>query len=66
MEALAVLSCSIRSIFTACDCFWLFIFSIISFVLSLQMFILDHGWRCIPVSVKPDLEELVYFDTTEV
>ena len=43
MEALAVLSCSGRSIFTACDCFWRFIFSIISFVFSLQMFVSDHG-----------------------
>ena len=39
--------------------FWLFIFSIISFVFSLQKFISHHGWRCIPVSVKPDLGELI-------
>ena len=23
------------------------------------MFLSDHGWRCIPVSVKPDLGELI-------
>ena len=35
------------------------IFSAISFVFSLQMFVSGHGWRCIPVSVKPDLRELI-------
>ena len=35
------------------------IFSVISFVFSLQMFVSFHGWRCIPVSVKPDLGELI-------
>ena len=36
----------------------IFSFSI-SFVFSLQMFVSDHGWMCIPVSVKPDLGELI-------
>ena len=35
------------------------IFSVISFVFSLQMFVSDHGWRCIPISVKPDLGDLI-------
>ena len=26
---------------------------------SLQMFVSDHGWRCLPVSVKPDPGELI-------
>ena len=54
MEALAVLSCSGRSVTV-----FVVIFSVISFVFSLQMFVSDHGWRCIPVSVKPDLGELI-------
>ena len=54
--------CRVRAeyIFAACDCFqWQSIFSVISFVFSLQMFLSDHGWRCIPVNVKPDLGELI-------
>ena len=35
------------------------IFYAISYVFSLQMFVSDHGWRCIPVSVKPDLGEFI-------
>ena len=35
------------------------IFYIISSVFSLQMFVSDHGWRCILVSVKPDLGKLI-------
>ena len=35
------------------------IFSVISFVFSLQMFGSDRGWRRLPVSVKPDLGELI-------
>ena len=35
------------------------IFYIISFVFSLQMFVSGHGWRCILVSIKPDLGELI-------
>ena len=35
------------------------IFSVISFVFSLQMFGSDHCWRCSPVSLKPDLGELI-------
>ena len=35
------------------------IFSVISFVFSLKMFVSGHGWRCIPVSIKPDLGELI-------
>ena len=35
------------------------IFSVISFVFSLHMFVSVHGWRCIPVSVKPDLGKLI-------
>ena len=34
-------------------------FYIISFVFSLQMFVSGHGWRCILVSVKQDLGELI-------
>ena len=30
-----------------------------SFVFLLQVFVSGHGWRCIPVSVKPDLGELI-------
>ena len=26
---------------------------------SLQMFVSDHGWRCIPVSVKSHVGELI-------
>ena len=37
----------------------LFILSIISVVFSLQMFVSDHGWSCIPVTVKPDPGELI-------
>ena len=54
VEALAVLSCSGRSVTVSAV-----IFSVISFVFSLQMFVSDHGWMCIPVSVKPDLGELI-------
>ena len=36
-----------------------FILSIISVVFSLQMFVSDHGWSCIPVRVKPDPGELI-------
>ena len=35
------------------------IFSVISFVFSLQMFVSGHSWKCIPVSVKPDLGKLI-------
>ena len=46
--------------FAACDCFQCgSIFSVISFVFSLQMFLSDHGWRCIQANVKPDLGELI-------
>ena len=50
--------CSSRSIFHHVTVSR-FIFSIISFVFSSQLFVSDHGWRCIPVSVKPDLGELI-------
>ena len=36
-----------------------FILSIVSVVFSLQMFVSDHGWSCIPVRVKPDPGELI-------
>ena len=32
---------------------------VISFVFSLQMFLSDHGCRCIQANVKPDLGELI-------
>ena len=35
------------------------IFSVISFVFSLQMFVSGLGWRCIPISVKPGLGKLI-------
>ena len=54
------MSCSDRNIFAACDCLQCgSIFSVISFVFSLQMFLSDHGWRCIQANVKPDLGELI-------
>ena len=57
-EALLVWYVRAEVFFTA----WLFrrfIFSIISFVFSSQLFVSDHGWRCISVSVKPDFGELI-------
>ena len=34
-------------------------FLLFRLLFSLQMFVSDHGWRCILVSVKPDLGELI-------
>ena len=59
VEAVAFLTRSSRSIFSARDCFGCSYFVLSLFVFSLQMFVSDHGWRCIPVSVKPDLGELI-------
>ena len=35
------------------------IFYYFFFFFSSQLFASDHGWTCIPVSVKPDLGELI-------
>ena len=50
--------CSSRSIFhrvtvSAVHIFYYFFCFLLTAVVS------DHGWRCIPVSVKPDLGELI-------
>ena len=59
LEALTVLSCPGRSIFTACDCFGgSYFYHFFFFLVTGRMFVSDHVWRCIPVSVKPDLGEL--------
>ena len=53
--------CHVRAevFFAACDYFGArFIFSVISLFFLLQMLVSDHGWRCLPLSVKPDLGEL--------
>ena len=54
----SVLSCSGGSIFCNVWLFWRLIFSVVSLFFSLQMFVSDHGWRCLLLSVKPDLGEL--------
>ena len=59
VEALAVLTCSSRSIFSARDCFGCSYFLLSLLFSRYRMFVSDHGWRCIPVSVKPDLGEFI-------
>ena len=59
LQCFALLSCWGRVFLQHVTVDARFILSIISVVFSLQMFVSDHGWRCIPLSVKPDLGPLI-------